>query len=86
MKEFKGTKGKWSKYRDTIDCDDGNSIAKVQGCYSLDVEKANAQLIASAPELLEALQELVNLSFKLGINDSAKFVNARKAINKALGE
>ena len=43
--------------------------------------EANANLIAAAPELLEALESLVN-----GYPDSAEYEAAYKAIAKARGE
>ena len=79
MKQFKGVQGTWWKYRDIIDADDGNSIARVQGCYSQEIEDANAKLIAAAPELLKALELIMSNS-----TDHAIIRIASKAINKAL--
>jgi len=95
MKEFKGTKGKWEvspvwsdisewkvKTEDKVICD-----VRVIDLYNKDIEaKANAHLIAAAPELLEALNTcLHNLE---RTNDNRRFDNsinlAKQAINKAL--
>lgn len=72
MKEFKGTKGEWyvdheeNGYNEhnvlytPISSDSADSlvtsICEVYG--DSDEDKANAKLIASAPELLEALQQM----------------------------
>ena len=64
MKEFKGTKGKWEKAGSAVVVN-GVQIADVY-CYG-DLEYnrheavANAQLIATAPELLKALQGLLSI-------------------------
>jgi len=47
-----------------------------------DRNMANAQLIASAPELLEALEHLIHYDF----GDSVGAIKARNAIKKAKGE
>lgn len=58
-------------------------------------ERANARLIASAPELLEALEALLesaksanaSVNWATGLNDEpASFDQARAAISKARGE
>jgi len=56
MEEF--TKGTWflNSKLEITDIED-NDICAVQGCFNSGTEKANARLIASAPELLKALQE-----------------------------
>ena len=61
----------------------------------IDVSRANADLITSAPELLEALEALLesakssnaSLNWATGLNDEpASFDQARTAIRKARGE
>jgi hypothetical protein len=48
--------------------------------------EANAYLISSAPELLEALQNCLSALISFGANDEwAQVIEAKKAINKALG-
>lgn len=50
-----------------------------------DQDTANARLIASAPDLLEALRELVAEWDDLGQNDTGGFILARAAIANAEG-
>lgn len=47
--------------------------------------QANAQLIAAAPELLEALEGLYSIA-EIVIEDNAEMKAAKAAINKAKGE
>ena len=96
MKKFKGTPGPWrvsEKHGDLIDIRYNNNgigaislnLAHVVARQSwLKEAEANAKLIAAAPELLEALQFI--------INDCSRMIPKRAedkaiaAINKALGE
>ena len=80
--------------------DDGSAYGEYGAV--IDVNGGNAQLIAAAPELLEALQfiqskmsDFINLANNVGINDADGFYlaaatdaqqKAQAAINKALGE
>lgn len=102
MKEFKGTQGKWylqeytDAYTNIIRCDNGvHETLFIASTPQNNSEEArrNAKLIAAAPDLLEALQELVKQveTFTKGnIGEQEYFrleiVIAKKAINKALGE
>ena len=67
MREFKGTKGNWEKAGSAVVVN-GVQIADVY-CYG-DLEDnrheatANAQLMASAPELLEALKGLLAIVYE----------------------
>ena len=86
--EKKFSKGKWIVSDDTGECylvksDDGGLIAFVYDgdiddeAIHMDIVEANAKLIASAPELLEALIALVNGC--LSDSESDKVVSLRKA-------
>lgn len=94
MNEFKGTPGPW-EVEDNGYFYDINAVRGTVGnvCSSISwfdngehrgpVAMANAQLIAAAPELLEALQIIMNSDFYMP-KESADA--ARVAIAKALGE
>ena len=104
MKEFKGTPGPWVAsitYRSIgpVGRDDDQSygmifpVAWVEFDGDQACQQANAHLIAAAPELLEALKELISgyedreqsgMFDMLVHGDLIKKANA--AINKALGE
>jgi len=69
--EFKGTKGKWEKYKtyneeDTpifsVTSKDGNiaHVYNLQVCCGIqETTKANALLISKAPEMLEMLKDIL---------------------------
>ena len=93
MKEFKGTKGEWSisrdiNYNERI-CIESESNGNFIDCWSLgfsteDEMRANAKLIAAAPELLNALQGLLDVD-EIDVHSVFKAQrNAQQAINKAL--
>mgnify|MGYP000937828807 CR=1 FL=1 len=108
MKEFKGTKGKWEfddinmKIKGTGDIEGRTVIANVspEMDYSrgMTTQCANACLISASPELLKALQELVEIN-EQRLEGAASWSlaklwfrktwdateRANKAINKALG-
>lgn len=95
MTQFKGTPGPWEvseKRGDLIDIRHENNepgamslnLAQVVARQSwLKEAEANARLIAAAPELLEALQLIMNGDFYMP-KESADV--AKLAINKATGE
>lgn len=93
--EFKGTKGKW--VISEINISDLKSIAifsdeKQEVLLHMylpnreitEENKSNAKLIASAPDLLEALQEVMRVYNEKGQLLSFNVDIARKAIEKAL--
>lgn len=95
--EFKGTKGNWTIREHPQDKNDfrvlvegGNSHIAIARCndWRNDNNKANAQLIAAAPELLKVLQFVeATLSeghkIRRGGTSHSKIMGA---INKALGK
>lgn len=99
MKEFKGTPGPWvaSTTERSIGpaSRDGNQsygmilpVAWVEFDSDQRHQRANANLIAAAPELLEALQRMVSKAHKQNWNDAypEELQSAQAAIKKALGE
>lgn len=106
MREFKGTKGEWYYDSDTQTIGtghvyeggrsylDGVFVATAHGRIPEAERDANGELIAAAPDLLEALQ-LISDELTQAWNEgklphdctTAKTVQKmNKAINKALGE
>ena len=108
MKDFKGTPGPWTVkdygHALAIECKVDNiehTVVTDHFCYPDfkqhgSIEKlANAHLVSSAPDLLEALQNLVNLhlceqeGISSGKPTSAMWLEAvdkaQEAIDKALG-
>lgn len=91
MKEFKGTPGPW--HWDEEGLGNKNHIVFGKEYPAEMTSKANKDLIAAAPELLEALQELIS-GYEdrehLGMFDMLVhgdlIQKANAAINKALGE
>ena len=62
------------------------AISPVRGEKGQAVREANARLIAAAPELLEALQEMVSLVEMVIPFDGPQQRKARAAIAKAAGD
>jgi hypothetical protein len=92
--EFKGTQGEWGcseimNFSGTLVSYINTSvkeIAQLRGCVSGEEEEAlaNAKLIAAAPDLLKALQDLLDVD-EVDVHSLFKVQqNAHKAINKAL--
>lgn len=95
MKEFKGSAGPWSAHDDeesmatSVVMNDFGDILCVVGTFMTSTEEdyANANLIAAAPDLLEALQELAFLyEHDEGCRELTEYKRAKAAISKALGE
>lgn len=89
MSEFKGTSGKFT--HDVIESCSGEvfvSVLDADGvsiafCGKDKIAEANAQLFSAAPDLLEALQNMVTAYEYI---DNPALLAARAAIAKALGE
>ena len=93
--EFKGTKGEWyviGSEPEEISTDKKSiCLVSIQDYFNKDIEqRANAKLIAAAPDLLEELVTLLSNIDEMGNTgeDMMELRNylsdARKAINKAL--
>lgn len=99
MSEFKGTKGPWCFKRKDDDTDNGG-LYNLEGnlvCHFGDSEQYyptdgtppdedDMALITAAPDLLEALQGVINKWTFGPAYNAPEFVAARAAIAKALGE
>lgn len=59
MQEFKGTPGPWHVMRGDVLDKNGRMVASVEGFCPGENDTYDAELIASAPEMLEALQLLM---------------------------
>lgn len=97
MSEFQGTKGPWVTADAHGPIEGGDCIQELSSgrdnfvavcCHytSRDAVKANACLIAAAPDLLEALQKMVTAYEYEASIDNPALLAARAAITKALGE
>ncbi|HHN5906570.1 TPA: hypothetical protein ACRRD7_000603 [Enterobacter hormaechei] len=99
MKDFKGTPGPWVASKTDrsigpVSRDDDQSygmilpVAWVEFDGNDAYQQANANLIAAASDLLEALQEMLNKAYKQNWNDQYpdEVSKAQAAISKALGE
>ena len=99
MSEFKGTKGPWCFKREDDDTDNGG-LYNLEGnlvCHFGDSEQYyptdgvppdedDMTLITAAPDLLEAMQNMVTAYEYEASIDNPALLAARAAIAKALGE
>lgn len=90
MSEFKGTKGPWD-FKDVGICRQDRAGLQLGFIMTADESRvnecaANAHLIVSAPDLLEALQNMVTAYEYEASIDNPALLAARAAITKALGE
>lgn len=90
MKEHDYTPGPWHVSNEgklVIRDDEWFVPVATAGYATNDEELATAKLIAAAPDLLEALQELVFLyEHDEGCRELTEYKRAKAAISKALGE
>lgn len=88
MQEFKGTRGPWHVMRGDVLDKNGRMVASVEGFCPGENDTYDAELIASAPELLESLREVIgSLGVMVVDPDSCpEIIKARAAIAKALGK
>lgn len=92
MEDFKGTKTKKGEFKwvrsnmgfQVLTADSYYSICEAVGKRGQEEQIANAQLIACAPELLDALQDVVRFCEDNDINIVLDY--AKETINKALGK
>ena len=95
--ETKHTQGKWEYVGGdyySVEINIGESTATLSRlekntdviCYERSEMEANAKLIAAAPDLLGACEELISLLKFHGYLHSAEISKAQQAINKAKGE
>lgn len=95
MSEFKGTPGGWVVDEDyDVTTSDGRVVAfTAVGVFEEEEILKNAQLIAAAPDLLEALQDVMaeqsgteKICGHNGFTCTCPYDRAKAAINKALGQ
>ena len=65
--------------------DPEGAVASVNACWTEEAQKANARLIAAAPDLLEALRIITAIAATLPGTHGLAVDNARAAIAKAEG-
>lgn len=91
MKEFRGTPGPWTG-KDVGICRQDRAGLHLGFIMTHDENRvaecaANAHLIAAAPDLLEALQSIIEMQTRGYVVLGDKYSDmARAAISKALGE
>jgi len=89
---MKHTKGKWTAFTDNANgfgVTNGDTVIAVAGESDLPKNEANANLIASAPDMLKALNDIMCYfsEYEEDYNEKLEcFEYARKVIAKAEGE
>ena len=90
MSDFKGTKGPWEFHESSCKIVSSSSAITIADTYDSYCEygenTANANLIAAAPELLEALQAMIESYEHEASMHNRALLQARAAIAKALGQ
>ena len=94
--EFKGTPGEWHVFDHHLGCGVSDGFSDVAHCHGFndkrfrEEERANAQLIAAAPDLLAACGKVANLNPEAGeIGEGmlrSIISEARAALAKATGD
>jgi hypothetical protein len=87
MSEAKFTKGEWKildKYQVGINVDFGDGFFTVASCQVFNEAKANAHLIAAAPEMYSELDELSGIIRRMGVDSASDRIDLLLA--KARGE
>lgn len=97
MSEFKGTPGPWKWFTSNShmrlsslatgrDGDVVHAYTSADGMPVVNVKWQDAELIAAAPELLDAIQALVSLyEHDEGCRELVEYKRAKQATSKALG-
>lgn len=85
MGEFKGSEGKWS-YQAPLGEIKSDTDGLIADLVINGREDENGQLMAAAPELLEALQGMMEINRLDGDGQALKIRAAKDAIAKALGQ
>jgi len=82
MSEFKGTKGKWEISKGNNVFADGKIIFSPQSDFSNMEIEANAKLIATAPEMLEMLKDIIENTDRM-VQDGQGTETYYQLMNKA---
>ena len=83
--KFKGTKGEWKilEYDNDLEVVSGEDPVICSLPDKNSEYKANAKLISCAPEMLEALKEMIAFAEFHGYTSSTEINNARSILKKA---
>ena len=86
MSEPKWTPGPWIEEEDGLEVRAASNYKMVAATLGSEERLANANLIAAAPELYEALEIICRFSLPKGGDQIVAFAQAFKALAKARGE